>query len=533
MKPKERFISYALLSSSTSSSTNHQCVVESTNSNSSFSIKEDIPIDLSVKKSSTQQQQSIVVVQPPLSIHHHSNHNFGLFKEYDHQQRQRFFNSNQSQSSINDWSQTNVTAAAAIAAAANNNTSGRYSFPNLMKHHYHPPPPQPSSTFHSNSHPTSGNIFPYLFIDPVGCGQLPLPSSLPPLPPPPLPQQQQPSSTNVSHSNNIDHNHHQLKSKSTLLDHYIINFRLKKSSSYPCLPSLSSSLSTTKRRNFCSRSKSESNLLRSSSSSSSIKPILFVNNNHRKSTTTKSIEATITTTTTTTNNNSPTKICAPKKLFASNYLLDKSTTANNNYKESKNSNEKFDNNKQQKQDSNQTKFYRNYRKEVIECWDNERRDNEQIKQRKHSLNNNHNHNGYDDDSGSDHKGNNGTHSMVKSSSFENNGLYETKRTSPDCSQDGLIIINGGSNGGGITELRSADTTNGTIFDRKRISRPLTGKHVRHGTGASPTTLLTLKNMIQQRQKLKEINQFNNNFGNNNIRYGKSSSTKTNKRIKRK
>ena len=118
----------------------------------------------------------------------------------------------------------------------------------------------------------------------------------------------------------------------------------------------------------------------------------------------------------------------------------------------------------------------------------------------------------------------------KSSSFENNGLYETKRTSPDCSQDGLIIVNDGN--GGITELRSADTTNGTIFDRKRISRPLTGKHVRHGTGASPTTLLTLKNMIQQRQKLKEINQFNNNFGNNNIRYGKSS-TKTNKRIKRK
>lgn len=121
-------------------------------------------------------------------------------------------------------------------------------------------------------------------------------------------------------------------------------------------------------------------------------------------------------------------------------------------------------------------------------------------------------------------------SLSSSSSFENNGLYETKRTSPDCSQDGLIIINGGN--GGITELRSADTTNGTIFDRKRISRPLTGKHVRHGTGASPTTLLTLKNMIQQRQKLKEINQFN--FGNNNIRYGKSSSTsKTNKRIKRK
>lgn len=116
---------------------------------------------------------------------------------------------------------------------------------------------------------------------------------------------------------------------------------------------------------------------------------------------------------------------------------------------------------------------------------------------------NHNHNG----------------KSLSSPTFENNGLYETKRTSPDCSQDGVV---------GITELRSADTTNGmNMFDRKRISRPLTGKHVRHGTGASPSTLVSLRNMIQQRQKLKEIGKFDCNV----LRYGKSS--KANKRIKRK
>lgn len=43
-------------------------------------------------------------------------------------------------------------------------------------------------------------------------------------------------------------------------------------------------------------------------------------------------------------------------------------------------------------------------------------------------------------------------------------------------------------------------------ERKRISRPLTGRYVRHGTGASPSTLITLRSMlqekIQRRQSLK-------------------------------
>lgn len=43
-------------------------------------------------------------------------------------------------------------------------------------------------------------------------------------------------------------------------------------------------------------------------------------------------------------------------------------------------------------------------------------------------------------------------------------------------------------------------------ERKRISRPLTGRYVRHGTGASPSTLMSLRRMlqekIQRRQSLK-------------------------------
>ncbi|OTF77219.1 hypothetical protein BLA29_003246 [Euroglyphus maynei] len=158
MKPKERFINYALLSSSSSSSIN-QCVELNQNS---FLIKEDIPIDLSVKKS-LPTTQSIVVPPPPppppsSSSIHHNGLSFGSFKEYDEQHRHTsFISSQQSQSLINDWQPTAAAAAAATAAAAVA-SSGRYPFSNLLKHHYHhppPPPPPPSSV----------------------CGQLPQPSS--------------------------------------------------------------------------------------------------------------------------------------------------------------------------------------------------------------------------------------------------------------------------------------------------------------------------------------------------------------------
>ena len=96
----------------------------------------------------------------------------------------------------------------------------------------------------------------------------------------------------------------------------------------------------------------------------------------------------------------------------------------------------------------------------------------------------------------------------------NTSLYESENQSPD------YLLNGSR-----AELRSADTTNNGIpFDRKRISRPLTGKHVRHGTGASPSTLVSLRNMIQQRQRLKDIGALDAN------KYGKG---KTGKRVKRK
>lgn len=105
--------------------------------------------------------------------------------------------------------------------------------------------------------------------------------------------------------------------------------------------------------------------------------------------------------------------------------------------------------------------------------------------------------------------------LEKSISPDGSPFFEVTRTSPD------FIINGNK-----TELCSADTTNmGLTFDRKRISRPLTGKHVRHGTGASPSTLVTLRHMIQQRQKLKENNKF--------IKSNLNRKDRGNKRIKRK
>lgn len=56
-----------------------------------------------------------------------------------------------------------------------------------------------------------------------------------------------------------------------------------------------------------------------------------------------------------------------------------------------------------------------------------------------------------------------------------------------------------SSDGSETELRLADTTE-LLDERKRISRPLTGRYVRHGTGASPATLISLRNMIHERQR---------------------------------
>lgn len=57
-----------------------------------------------------------------------------------------------------------------------------------------------------------------------------------------------------------------------------------------------------------------------------------------------------------------------------------------------------------------------------------------------------------------------------------------------------------SSDGSETELRLADTTELLEERKQRMTRPLTGRYVRHGTGASPATLLSLRNMIHERQR---------------------------------
>ncbi|KAI2810659.1 hypothetical protein BLOT_001822 [Blomia tropicalis] len=282
--------------------------------------------------------------------------------------------------------------------------------------------------------------------------------------------------------------------------------------------------------------------------------------------------------------NSP-KICAPKKMFASNYSKE---SAKENGNKEKPLTVTTTTTSPTRPTAN-TRFYRNYRKEAIECWDQEnnkdnkrpvddaldlRTNNISLHKLPNELEKNpdssefenihsysgdylhdlkhpvalpldiyrqyyyyliqepafasraavavaetyakliHSSNKTDIDSKNGHSYNQSTSPENGHREAFSNREYETKRSSPD------FIVSGSR-----AELRSADTTNGMSFDRKRISRPLTGKHVRHGTGASPSTLVSLRNMIQQRQKLKE---FSNKFDGNNRFKGKS-----NKRIKRK
>lgn len=47
--------------------------------------------------------------------------------------------------------------------------------------------------------------------------------------------------------------------------------------------------------------------------------------------------------------------------------------------------------------------------------------------------------------------------------------------------------------------------------KRRPVRPLTGKHVRPGTGASPATLLTLRKKIQARQQQQPCTQRQGQF----------------------
>lgn len=85
--------------------------------------------------------------------------------------------------------------------------------------------------------------------------------------------------------------------------------------------------------------------------------------------------------------------------------------------------------------------------------------------------------------------------------------FDTSSSPSSSLDDGCNMV------AGKAELRSADTT--ALLDtsgglgagpneRKRISRPLTGRHVRHGTGASPSTLLVLRKLLKERQRLREL-----------------------------
>lgn len=63
--------------------------------------------------------------------------------------------------------------------------------------------------------------------------------------------------------------------------------------------------------------------------------------------------------------------------------------------------------------------------------------------------------------------------------------------------------------GSIVPLVARDNSNsdlppnGCLVDRRRVSRPLTGRHVRSGTGASPTTLALLRQVLLERRRQRD------------------------------
>jgi len=65
------------------------------------------------------------------------------------------------------------------------------------------------------------------------------------------------------------------------------------------------------------------------------------------------------------------------------------------------------------------------------------------------------------------------------------------------------------------------STSGSANNGKRAPRAMTGRHVRTGTGASPATLQTLRQKIEERQRMKAqqaqndlLNQPNSKIKNN-------------------
>lgn len=316
MKPKERFLNYALF--------------PSTNCETNASLfKEDIPIDLSTKKPTP------------------NGHSYSLFKEYEHP-------TFHSPPHFTDW-------------------AARYCFPNLVAKQYGYPP----------------NIFPYLFInsnclsgtdlekrrddtlyEPFGLPyRLPqesvvLPFKLDPyaaiqqkgriLERPPLSTESSSPSSSSSPYNSHEYpspNYNDTKrsppkrsSQASPESSELKNFKgshhsvpnqtakLKKSLSFPCLKS------AFKRHNKPTRPPSP-NILRRTKSECNLHLI--------KSYSTSS------------------KICAPKKLFASNYYQNKLKENQSENKHGNGNSSSTTNGNNKVTNGSQTRFYRNYRKEVL------------------------------------------------------------------------------------------------------------------------------------------------------------------------
>ena len=77
-------------------------------------------------------------------------------------------------------------------------------------------------------------------------------------------------------------------------------------------------------------------------------------------------------------------------------------------------------------------------------------------------------------------------------------------------RNGPELMTGSADLGGSAfvpvESNASQPFNGIAGERKRISRPLTGRHVRHGTGASPVTLALLRHVLQERRRTRELNE---------------------------
>lgn len=74
-------------------------------------------------------------------------------------------------------------------------------------------------------------------------------------------------------------------------------------------------------------------------------------------------------------------------------------------------------------------------------------------------------------------------------------------TSPTQSAPGVVVVDcGGADNS--TNSTGSGGGGGAGF-RKRAPRALTGKHVKHGTGASPATLLTLRQKIEQKRRQQQ------------------------------